>query len=57
MGAFALPAGLQVLLVDDAEMNRFVGQAMLENLGVTVALAENGAQALLHLQQSDFDYC
>lgn len=51
-----LPAGLRVLLVDDAEMNRFVGAEMLHNMGVDdVVLAPDGELALLQLQQQDFD--
>src|SRR6185369_9779076 len=35
-----------VLLVDDEEILREVGRDLLENLGYTVYLAENGAEAL-----------
>ena len=51
-----LSAGLRVLLVDDSEINRFVGAEMLKNLGVEyVTLAPDGEAAILQLQQQDFD--
>ena len=51
-----LPAGLRVLLADDSELNRFVGEAMLNNLGVDqVTLAAAGEKVLLHLQEQDYD--
>ncbi|WP_028488707.1 hybrid sensor histidine kinase/response regulator [Thiothrix lacustris] len=51
-----LPPGLRVLLVDDAELNRFVGAEMLHNMGVSdVMLAPDGESAILQLQQRDFD--
>ncbi|MEZ5478481.1 MAG: response regulator [Thiolinea sp.] len=46
---------LRLLLVDDAEMNRFVGAAMLENLGAQVTLAADAEQATHYLQQDRFD--
>jgi signal transduction histidine kinase/ActR/RegA family two-component response regulator len=39
-----------VLLVEDNAVNRLVGAAMLESLGLTVLLAEDGEQALARLQ-------
>lgn len=50
-----LPASLRILLVDDSDLNRFMGEAMLRNLCAKVTLAVNGEQALLYLQQQDFD--
>ncbi|WP_081485868.1 hybrid sensor histidine kinase/response regulator [Thiothrix nivea] len=56
MTQHALPPGLRVLLVDDSEINRFVGVEMLHNLGVEdVELAPDGEAAILQLQQQDFD--
>jgi CheY-like chemotaxis protein/anti-sigma regulatory factor (Ser/Thr protein kinase) len=40
------PWPLQVLLVDDAELNREMAQAMLEELGTEVTVATTGEQAL-----------
>ncbi len=42
----AVPGSGGVLLVDDEELLRDVGHEMLEDLGYTVFLAENGEQAL-----------
>ncbi|MCX8086869.1 MAG: ATP-binding protein, partial [Rhodocyclaceae bacterium] len=39
-------AGLKVLLVEDNATNRLVAQRLLEKAGVTVEVAENGAEAL-----------
>lgn len=36
---------MQILLVDDDEINRFMGKRMLEKLGATVMLAEDGNEA------------
>lgn len=44
-----------ILLVDDDEVNRFMGKLMLEQLGTQVELAHNGQQALDKLQQQSFD--
>jgi CheY-like chemotaxis protein len=53
---YQLPPGLRVLLVDDSELNRFVGTEMLSNMGVNdIALAADGESAILQLQQRDFD--
>ena len=38
--------GLNILLVDDNELNRIVGQELLEEAGFTVDLANDGLQAL-----------
>ncbi|MBL8349406.1 MAG: response regulator [Burkholderiaceae bacterium] len=36
----------QVLLVEDNEVNRLIGSAMLQSLGLTVLTADDGAQAI-----------
>lgn len=41
--------GLRILLVDDNELNRLVGQEMLEEAGFTVELACDGQQAVDYL--------
>lgn len=48
-------AGTRVLLVEDNPVNRLVAQMLLDNMGVQVVLAENGQQALDHLQVSAID--
>ncbi len=48
-------AGLDVLLVEDMEMNRFVASRMLYNLGHTVIMAEHGQKALDMLHTRPFD--
>lgn len=45
----------RVLLVDDNPVNRRVGQSMLDRLGHEVVLAEDGLEALAHLQAQSFD--
>jgi PAS domain S-box-containing protein len=45
----------KVLLVDDNQINRLVGERMLQNLGCTVRLAENGEEALEMLDTEPFD--
>lgn len=42
--------GLRVLVVDDNPLNRAVAEGMLHALGLHTETAEDGAQALLHLQ-------
>jgi signal transduction histidine kinase/CheY-like chemotaxis protein len=44
-----------VLVVDDSEINRIIAQHMLEDFGLTVAIAENGQEALEQLQKQTFD--
>jgi signal transduction histidine kinase/DNA-binding response OmpR family regulator/HPt (histidine-containing phosphotransfer) domain-containing protein len=43
-------AGLQVLLVEDNEINQQIAVELMEALGVTVAVADNGQEALNLLQ-------
>jgi signal transduction histidine kinase/CheY-like chemotaxis protein len=45
-GAGAPPPGAEVLLVEDHEVNRVIGQQMLENLGLRVRSAIDGEQSL-----------
>jgi CheY-like chemotaxis protein len=47
--------GLRILLADDHPVNQQVTQAMLNQLGHTVVLADNGQQALGMLNQARFD--
>jgi CheY-like chemotaxis protein len=47
--------GFQVLLVDDDELNRYVGKLMLDTLAVGATLAASGQAALQHLQRQRFD--
>jgi signal transduction histidine kinase/DNA-binding response OmpR family regulator/HAMP domain-containing protein len=42
--------GLRILVVDDNPLNRAVAEGMLHALGLQTEVAEDGAQALLHLQ-------
>ncbi len=46
---------LNVLLVEDEEVSRFLARVMLTRMGHTVECAENGAQALDLLCNKDFD--
>ena len=48
-------SGLKILLAEDNEMNAFVAQKMLEKEGHTVALAEDGLQALDAVRRDTFD--
>jgi signal transduction histidine kinase/CheY-like chemotaxis protein/HPt (histidine-containing phosphotransfer) domain-containing protein len=56
--ASAMMASLQtsrILLVEDNVFNQQIAQEMLEEMGATVSLANNGAAALEMLGQTDFD--
>jgi signal transduction histidine kinase/FixJ family two-component response regulator len=44
----------RVLLVEDNRVNQRVVQAMLQSMGVSMALANNGQEALLRLQEEPF---
>lgn len=48
--------GLAALLVDDNELNRLVGKELLEEVGFTVDLVENGQQAVDAVQKQDQNY-
>ena len=52
---FTLPAGIQILLTDDAPLNRYVGGEMIKNMGGSVSLASTGEGAIAQLQQRSFD--
>ena len=47
--------GKEVLLVDDHRVNQMVTQGMLEKLGYTVSLANNGYEALKLMEQREID--
>ena len=47
-------AGRKVLVVDDNEVNQFVAQRMLEQLGFLVDLAANGEQAIADSEREDY---
>jgi CheY-like chemotaxis protein len=47
--------GLHVLVVDDNAINREVALAMLEELGCSVVLAEEGRAAVAHAEHERFD--
>ncbi len=53
--AVAVLRGKQVLVVDDNEFNLEVARGLLEDLGVLVSTAENGAQALAAVSRTRFD--
>lgn len=46
---------LQILVVDDNEMNRLVASTVLENHGIIVSEAVNGADAIRKLEKKNFD--
>ena len=48
-------AGRRVLLVEDNEVNRELAHEMLTNIGLDVALAENGQQAVEAVRANDYD--
>jgi two-component system sensor histidine kinase/response regulator len=47
--------GTRVLLVEDNDINQIVARELLEDAGLTVDLAEDGAVALAAVQQQEFD--
>lgn len=47
--------GAHLLLVEDNEVNQQVARELLERIGVSVAVAENGKEALALIQQEEFD--
>ncbi len=53
--AVAMLAGARVLVVDDAELNQEVAREYLQSVGVSVSIANNGAEALAILAQQRFD--
>ncbi|PHJ79436.1 hypothetical protein VF04_38185, partial [Nostoc linckia z7] len=50
-----LPPGLRVLLVEDSEHVRYFARQLLEDLGCKVIEASDGQDALLVLQEHEFD--
>lgn len=48
-------SGAHLLLVEDNEVNQQVARELLERVGVSVMVAENGAEALAMLQEEEFD--
>jgi len=46
---------VDVLLVEDNPVNQKVAERMLERMGCRVSLADNGNQALLQLEEREFD--
>lgn len=48
-------SNLRVLVAEDNPVNQRLAQALLEKLGCVVTLAEDGAEALEHTRQHDFD--
>ncbi len=48
-------SGAYLLLVEDNEINQQVARELLEKVGITVAIAENGKEALEMLQKEKFD--
>ena len=53
--AFQKLSGARILLVEDNEINRIVAKDLLEKLGISVDLAEHGAEALGKLALSNYD--
>ncbi len=51
----ALLRNCSVLLVEDNDVNRILGQAMLNSMGIEVVLAENGREALASYRRRRFD--
>jgi PAS domain S-box-containing protein len=47
--------GRRVLLVEDNEINRELAIELLRELGIQVEIAENGNQAIEHVQNENFD--
>ncbi len=48
-------AGARILLAEDNPVNQIVAQGMLESLGCSVDIAENGHQALTKHRTADYD--
>lgn len=47
--------GAHVLLVEDNKINQQIAAGLLEHIGIHVAIAENGVEALAHLEKTEFD--
>ena len=50
-----LPAATRVLLVDDNSVNRMVAEAMLNKMGISPDMAENGREAVEQREQRHYD--
>ncbi|MDD3311752.1 response regulator [Pseudodesulfovibrio sp.] len=48
-------AGARVLLAEDNEINQQVAREILESAGMKVDIANNGLEALSHLEKSEYD--
>jgi signal transduction histidine kinase/ActR/RegA family two-component response regulator len=53
--ASGTPAGARVLVVEDNVVNRKLVQRMLEKLGCTVSMTEDGAEAIQVAERQEFD--
>ncbi|MCK9605381.1 MAG: ATP-binding protein [Methylomonas sp.] len=53
--AFQKLRGTRILLVEDNEINRIVAKEILEKMGISVDLAEHGAEALGKLELNNYD--
>ncbi|MDR1872837.1 MAG: response regulator [Deltaproteobacteria bacterium] len=55
--ALAIPdlTGYKVLLAEDNEVNQFVAKKFLVKAGLNITIANNGAEALSHLERERFD--
>ncbi len=47
--------GLHVLVAEDNQVNQMVARKLLEKLGCSCAIAENGQECILMLAQDDYD--
>ncbi len=48
-------SGAHLLLVEDNEVNQQVAKELLERIGVSVTIAQNGNEAIAQVQQQEFD--
>ncbi|MDX8399426.1 MAG: response regulator [Gallionellaceae bacterium] len=48
-------SGAHLLLVEDNELNQLVARELLEHIGISVMVANNGKEALARIQEEDFD--
>jgi len=55
LATLTLPKNINILLVDDNEMNRFIGREMIQAMQGKVTLAPNGKSSIVQLQQQHFD--
>jgi len=55
LSTLILPKKLNILLVDDNEMNRFIGREMIQAMQGKVTLAPDGKSSIVQLQQHHFD--